>query len=1092
MAKSRAQQAAIAISMKKAGKKPKKMKNGGKSKTLNKVSKQLAKASKLHAAQSKKIGKLAQMMKEGGYPKSSDKEFMRRMGYYQAGGLATPPMYGINTIPGVQETANVTYEESDKEKLARLEKQLEEAQQSNKFQEEAAAELAAQQAKADRVEGTISKGFEALDKAPEALDKLKQAQTALAGRKASKEFAKKMAADAAKRQALGIAAKDFTTEGIKKAGEETSKILADQIVPGAAKEIVLDKAKDQGFQSLMGFGQDQASQFAIKEGTEVIGKEVLEEGAETLGKEALKEVGKEGAKQASQGLIKSSVNPNPYATAANIVGKGIEMAADDADATTFTAGEATGKILGTAGEYAGYGAMLGSVVPVVGNVAGAVGGAIIGAGKAAIQGTIQRNKARKAEERAEKKRLEEIQSIAQKSRLESMKDKEYSGFDFGADIARYGGYYQSGGLPNFPAAYLNKAKQLSANQPKQGVIKATDESLANKLYQGAKRFTASQGAPTELLGELTGIPSAMRIAQSYKNVAAKPSTDTAIDAFANTVGVVPVGKVATSALKKGLPFLKKADDALKFVGGSKLAKGFKGKKVAGSTVEDSDIVMRRHGGVKLPGGVAKPIPGSDAIEFKGRSHEQGGIMVDPMTEVEGDETMDQVTMKKGGKRDYFFSQHLKMGGKSFAQRHKDILKKGGSQRDIDALAKLQEKKAGRNPNTVKLGAGGYYQLGGIDKLGNVIVSDVNMDGIDDFSQGISFRNDPLANNPLANDPLAPSGTLPTASEDEVTVTPTKPKEEEKREEFNFTPIQPKTITQIPVNNSIVPGTYVDLEGNTIVPQGEMGPEESDYNSLSEEDQNIINKAKSGDKLTEMEEKALRRLNRDVPGIAAAAGIAQLIAPAYAFFKKDRAAEQMGSPGRIKAPTLDRVSFNTERAANAADNRAINRFIETSGVGPAGIIAKMSAYRRKQEGDMKIAAQESRINTQIANQEAQMAQQANIRNIANRMQVDQINTRLREAQLAANENRRLEAVDAFTERTAGLAGDLLSYKANERLARATGDLGIYERDRLRNFLRNEINPRTGKPYTNAEIAKLFNIRFGEAQPTKEDNKKDKDE
>jgi hypothetical protein len=51
------------------------------------------------------------------------------------------------------------------------------------------------------------------------------------------------------------------------------------------------------------------------------------------------------------------------------------------------------------------------------------------------------------------------------------------------------------------------------------------------------------------------------------------------------------------------------------------------------------------------------------------------------------------------------------------------------------------------------------------------------------------------------------------------------------------------------------------------------------------------------------------------------------------------------------------------------------------------------------------------------------------------------------------------------------------------------MGIYERDRLRNFLKNEINPRTKKPYTNAEIAQLFNIRFGEAQPTKETKEKD---
>ena len=56
-------------------------------------------------------------------------------------------------------------------------------------------------------------------------------------------------------------------------------------------------------------------------------------------------------------------------------------------------------------------------------------------------------------------------------------------------------------------------------------------------------------------------------------------------------------------------------------------------------------------------------------------------------------------------------------------------------------------------------------------------------------------------------------------------------------------------------------------------------------------------------------------------------------------------------------------------ANAADNRALNRFIETSGGGPANIISKMAAYRRKQTGDMQIAASEAKANTQIANAEA---------------------------------------------------------------------------------------------------------------------------
>ena len=65
-----------------------------------------------------------------------------------------------------------------------------------------------------------------------------------------------------------------------------------------------------------------------------------------------------------------------------------------------------------------------------------------------------------------------------------------------------------------------------------------------------------------------------------------------------------------------------------------------------------------NGGMKLPGGNMQPIPGSDAVQFNGNSHDDGGIMLDNQTEVEGGETMDQVNMnKKGGKRDYFFSDH---------------------------------------------------------------------------------------------------------------------------------------------------------------------------------------------------------------------------------------------------------------------------------------------------------------------------------------------------------------------------------------------------------------------------------------------------
>ena len=57
-----------------------------------------------------------------------------------------------------------------------------------------------------------------------------------------------------------------------------------------------------------------------------------------------------------------------------------------------------------------------------------------------------------------------------------------------------------------------------------------------------------------------------------------------------------------------------------------------------------------------------------------------------------------------------------------------------------------------------------------------------------------------------------------------------------------------------------------------------------------------------------------------------------------------------------------------------------------------------------------------------------------------------------------------ALDAASQRASGLAGDYLSYKAQERLARTMGSMGIYERERLAKSLLGKINPRTSKLYT----------------------------
>lgn len=1020
--------------------------------------------------------------KEGGYPKSSNKEFMRRMGYYQGGGLNQTPMYGSNTIPGTPETAAITYQEADQSRLKALEEQLKEAQESTKFQDEAEAEVAKQASTISGIEQGLSQGVKGLDKLG-AFDKLKEK-----GAEKTEALSK-----------LGEnAATNLARVGATKA-DEVSKILADQLIPKGGK--VIDVAKDKlnmglGTDYMGGFGSDQAAKFGEMLQQSNPQQVILREGAE----EALKQ---------TTTNVASGLTPAQYGNigaVASLAGEGIKMASDDKDATTMNVGESVGS--GLSGVGTGIGAatttamLMGAPLGPVGMAAGVIGGAAYGLGK----GLIQRGKARREEEKAERKKEKQLSKIGTQSRLEALKSKQYSGFDFGADVRQGGGF--SGTLDNIQDG-LTLAGLAGPVGPFADIAN-TVISAGRGIYSGvtgdttaAKKHAVNTGlnlvSAIPVIGDTISAPKAIKaganLAQKAVVKGKKVKSGANILQAANIIN--PAGNFqpsvdmnqtfASETTGVRPPIIPEMMNLPKFPQQPPIP------KIGPST--------RKNGGVKLPGGVAKPIPGSDAIEFKGRSHAQGGIMVDPMTEVEGNETMDKVTMNKGGKRDYFFSQHLKMGGKSFAQRHKDILKKGGSQKDIDSLAKLQEKKAGRNPNTVKLGAGGYYQGGGMFKKNPNDFGQTYDDGTPVYNdQGLvqppaslvqDFQNrmfPQVIQDPVVGDfdPITDIPSASTTSNTKNEPTNTTNNEEERIVDGNVELLDPIQVTQIPVDDTMPPTLQpiaVDENGMPI---------ESDYNSLSDEDKSVVDKANSGADLTDLEKKALKRLRRDVPGLAIGAGVAQLIAPAYAFFKKDRVAEQMGAPGRIKAPTLDRVSYNTERAANAADNRAMNRFIETSGIGPAGIIAKMSAYRRKQEGDLKIAAQESRVNTQIANQEAQMAQQANARNVANAMQADQINTQLREAQLAANQDRRLEAIDSFTERTAGLAGDLMAYKGTERLARATGDMGIYERDRLRTFLKNQVNPRTGQPYTNAEIAELFNKRFGEAQATKEDKEDKQDE
>jgi len=483
---------------------------------------------------------------------------------------------------------------------------------------------------------------------------------------------------------------------------------------------------------------------------------------------------------------------------------------------------------------------------------------------------------------------------------------------------------------------------------------------------------------------------------------------------------------------------------------------------------------RQMGGpVDLPGGSMEPIPGSDAVEFKGQTHDEGGIMMDAQTEVEDGETMDQVTMaKKGGKRDYFFSSYLKKGGTSFADMHKQILQMGGSQEDVDALAKEQEKVAGRNPGTVKAKHGGARVLNKVSeelekaskmhKAQSVKIADL----VDHMGkkQGGGFFGGPT--------------NLTTLEQDYMN---TNMYDDEGGQYLVNTPAQ--NLYMEPFNQAAEEERQRNITNDMLNNPGEYGL--NDDMNINEEEENVedpfveVYRAQQKQK-QELMDKARKKAEKGkgTPTEAYIGMGAQALPALYAFLHKQKPPQEVSftkgftgdvRAGRIKAQKLDRVNYNAERSAADADKRSFDRFVETSGGGPANVINRLAMHSKNLRAKMAITAAETKANTAIANQEAAMAQQAETQNVANALRASQFNAQMNRAEAARQDQieainvaaknkfqddqelNKMNALIASSSGIAGAMGDILTYKSGERMAKAIGSEGIYQRDIMRNYI-----------------------------------------
>ena len=470
---------------------------------------------------------------------------------------------------------------------------------------------------------------------------------------------------------------------------------------------------------------------------------------------------------------------------------------------------------------------------------------------------------------------------------------------------------------------------------------------------------------------------------------------------------------------------------------------------------------------KKKGGYINPLPGG-AVEFVGPKHAQGGIMLDKNTEVEGGETMDKVTMKDGGAQDYIFSDYLKLGGKTFAKRHKDLLNKGASQTEIQNLAKMQEqvaKKEGRDENGPRdpnmiMQLGGMAETGVIptlEKLDQYQLSPEEAysiafpEGQSRTEEGLYRRADGAevtmdeveklkANNPWYDW----EGFDPTDTEDVKAF----------QEAYNEQVPEDKKIRvdgKVGEQTVSVYIPYRRLEDAPTLPPSQL-TEDADQNLVTEEDTVEDTTAKQTATKSDVQPIRLRK-DPLLPW--------QLMGPFAELSTKypqpDKIAAQ--PTGRIKLP---RVNFNAERAALAGSTNAANKYIESQAAGPGAIAAKMATNERQRMGNLDIANAEARANKELAAQEELANLQASQFDSTQGMRASMFNKQAQNARNQAEYEKRMLAFNQLGTNLAQYGKDLRAYKAEERLAEASQINNEYTRQKYLEQMRADAQ-RKRSPY-----------------------------
>lgn len=827
-----------------------------------------------------------------------------------------------------------------------------------------------------------------------------------------------------------LAQKKALEEAAKEAAKQTGTVAAQQTATQAASNIGTQAAGQLSAQAVRGSGMAAAANLVDE-----TGMVVLPSATKTASSIAASGAGAAGSTAAKAGIL--GANMSGLASAGiglGLTGAGmlIEHKTTDYDPTTFTEKERKGNLWGSAikgaGSGVGYGTMAGTFLPGVGNVVGAGVGALVGAGIGLAKGIKENKQAKKDAEEYAKQQAE----FDTTERLRRERIAKQS-----SDIA---GAYNS--------AFLQ----------------------------------------SRLTGSNQGI------------------------------GYGAQNQAKTGGMMYGL------------------------------------------GGYSVPGGQVVPI-GQGAVEFVGRKHSQGGILLDPNTEVEGGETMDQVAMnqaKTGGKmNDYFFSAYLKLGGKSFAQRHKELIKSGASQAAIQDLAKKQEAVANkkgekdRSPEQIaKYGGIHKYQTAGAEKPNRNLPEgyewkQVMIDGKQEWSaepiqpsfigakvegrgapEGTQWNMGemPDGSSVLVNTPkkqsnkfkvngpylgsIAPQrtpsrrpGPDSTAAEQvnsKGAVTPEQSANAQSNKSASKTKAKSSKKKAEPAKSveEIAPLKYLDIPIDKLIKADAEAKREAEHRKLIEANnisaikrtQEQLN-AKSKDT---QEKKEVEKDKKDTtiegdsvkdnfttPSVLA--GLAQLIPAGYVLatpYKKtapidtnkaEFRGQRVGVGATVRGATLGRVDSRQERAAAIANAAALNKYIEGTNAGPGAIIGKLAVNAKLNDQMLKIQDADNRANLQLRAKEAELGQAASTANAQmalqaasqsaenlqraseNLQKAKMFNAQMEMSEKQFADERKVASMTAAVRGVASTVGDVLSYRAQERLAKVIQESGEYDRFKLKELM-----------------------------------------